>query len=187
MTDLAPRRMEPSMKPEPPQNPIGPFTPAVDFGPEYRSRCINDLSALPGQLREAVSELSGQELNTKYRNWTIRQIVHHIADSHVNSYVRFKWALTEDSPIIKAYDEGLWSQLTESATGDIVPSLQLLDGLHARWVQLLNSMSDTDFGRTFLHSESGETIALNSALDYYPWHGKHHTGQILWLREAYGL
>ena len=175
------------MNPKPPQNPIGPFTPADNIGHSERSRCVNDLSKLPTQLREAVAGLSEEELDVKYRNWTIRQIVHHVADSHVNSYVRYKWALTEDSPTIKAYDEGLWSELSESLAGDIGPSLQLLDGLHARWVQLLKSMCDADFNRTFFHPESGETVSLKSALAYYPWHGKHHTGQILWLRETQGF
>ena len=145
---------------------------------------IVELSELPTQLRKAVTGLSETQLDTKYRNWTVRQIVHHIADSHINSYVRFKWALTEDEPTIKAYDEGLWSDLSESKTGSIAPSLQLLDGLHARWVQLLKKMSAADFERTFFHPESGENVSLNSALVYYAWHGRHHTGQILWIRDA---
>ena len=172
------------MNSEPPQNPIGPFVPAKDYGSEKRQELIDNLSRLPSQLREAVAGLSEGQLDTKYRNWSIRQIVHHIADSHINCYVRFKWALTEDSPRIKAYDEGLWSQLGESQSGDIEPSLLLLEGLHARWVQLLRSMSDADFDRTFVHPESGETVSLHSALAYYPWHGNHHTGQILWIRET---
>lgn len=175
------------MVPEPPQNPIGPFVPNEDLSNQDRQTLIDDLSKLPAQLRDAVSGPSDAQLDTKYRNWSIRQIVHHIADSHVNSYVRYKWALSEDSPTIKAYDEGLWSLLSESQQGDVEPSLLLLDGLHARWVQLLKSMADEDFDRTFIHPESGETVSLKSALGYYSWHGRHHTGQILWVRETHGF
>jgi hypothetical protein len=113
--------------------------------------------------------------------------VHHIADSHVNSYVRFKWALTEDTPTIKAYDEGLWSDLIESRIGSITPSLLLLDGLHSRWCQLLAKLTPSQYERAFVHPETSETVTLNAALAYYAWHGKHHTGQILWLREAHRI
>jgi hypothetical protein len=119
----------------PPEFPIGVFVPAFCVTEEMRYSWISDLARLPMQLREAVDGLSEPQLDTRYRNWTIRQIVHHIADSHVNSYIRFKWALTEETPVIKAYDEGLWSGLSESQKGSIVPSLQLLEGLHARWWQ----------------------------------------------------
>ncbi len=166
-----------------PQFPIGPFVSDLNMGHDARRRCIDAISALPSQLRDAIAGLSDVQLDTKYRNWTIRQIVHHIADSHVNSYVRFKWTLTEDVPTIKAYDEGLWSALAESRHGDAVPSLQLIDGLHSRWCQLLFSMSDAEYDRTFHHPESGDTISLNTALAYYAWHGKHHLGQIVWLRD----
>lgn len=141
------------MPPEPPQNPIGPFTPPEDLSSEGRQGLIDDIAKLPSQLREAVAGLSDAQLDTKYRNWSIRQIVHHLADSHVNSYVRYKWALTEDSPTIKAYDEELWSLLDESQTGDIEPSLLLLEGVHARWVQLLRSMS-TSTGRSSIQSRT---------------------------------
>ena len=169
------------MQTDPPVFPVGPFAPTVGVTDDMRRGWIKDLSQLPMQLREAVEGLSNSQLDMKYRNWTIRQIVHHIADSHVNSYIRFKWTLTEDTPTIKAYDEGLWSDLTESRTGPITPSLQLLDGLHSRWCQLLATLMPQDFERAFVHPETGATITLNSALSYYAWHGKHHTGQILWL------
>ena len=169
-----------------PLNPVGPFVPTIDVGVEDRRNWIEEILRLPEQIRIAVDGLSESQLDTKYRNWTIRQIVHHVADSHVNCYVRFKWALTEDTPTIKAYDEGLWSTLTESQTGDVTPSLQLLDGLHARWHQLLCTMSDSDFSRSFHHPESGDTVSLVAALESYVWHGKHHTGQILWIREMRG-
>jgi len=167
---------------EPPEFPVGPFVPADSVTDNMRRVWILHLSQLPTQLREAVEGLSESQLDTKYRHWTIRQIVHHIADSHVNSYIRFKWTLTEDTPTIKAYDEGLWSDLSESRIGTVVPSLQLLDGLHARWCQLLATLTPASYVRAFVHPETKATVTLNSALSYYVWHGKHHTGQILWLR-----
>lgn len=172
------------MQPEPPDFPIGPFSPPGRVTDDLRQLWTSDLSQLPLQLTEAVDGLSNSQLDRKYRNWTMRQIVHHIADSHVNSYIRFKWTLTEDTPMIKAYDEGLWSDLYESRTGSITPSLQLLDGLHSRWCQLLATLAPTDYERAFVHPQTGATITLNSALAYYAWHGKHHTGQVLWLRDG---
>jgi uncharacterized damage-inducible protein DinB len=177
--------MEFVMKHEPPQFPAGPFSPVSGASTDDLQSWIRDIAILPEEIRKAVNGLSDAQLDTKYRNWTIRQIVHHIADSHVNCYIRFKWAMTEDSPTIKAYDEGHWSALPESMTGNIGPSLQLIDGLHARWVQFISSMTETDFERTFFHPESQETVSLKSALPYYAWHGKHHTGQILWLRDSF--
>lgn len=166
---------------DPPEFPVGPFVPAHSAANELRSAWIADLARLPSQLRQAVAGMTDSQLDSKYRNWTIRQIVHHIADSHVNSYIRFKWALTEDKPTIKAYDEGLWSDLFESRFGSVTPSLQLLDGLHVRWCQLLATLSPADYERSFVHPETSASITLDSALAYYAWHGKHHTGQILWL------
>ena len=104
----------------------------------------------------------------------------------MNSYVRFKWTLTEDLPTIKAYDEGRWATLLDSEKGDIAAPLQLFEGLHSRWVQLLRSMSVQQFARSFIHPETGNAIVLSNALSYYAWHCKHHTGQILWLREQNG-
>jgi hypothetical protein len=150
------------------------------------ARCREFIAVLeqaPAALRAAVAGLTDVQLDTRYRNWTVRQIVHHIADSHVNSYIRFKWALTEDRPTIKAYDEGRWASLEDSRLGDIAAPLALLEGLHARWVQLLRALTPDQFARAFVHPESGETIALFRALGYYAWHCRHHTGQILWLRD----
>jgi uncharacterized damage-inducible protein DinB len=171
---------------QPPAFPAGPFTPSEGFDQVTRERIIADIEAAPRLLRESVAKLTGPQLDTKYKNWTIRQIVHHVADSHVNSYVRFKWTLTEESPAIKPYHDGLWADLPDSRTGDIEPALALLDGLHQRWVQLLRSIAIEDFSRAFFHPETGQMISLASALCYYAWHGKHHTGQILWLRNEKG-
>jgi hypothetical protein len=109
-----------------------------------------------------------------------------VADSHVNSYVRFKWTLTEEQPTIKAYDEGRWAALEDTRRGAIDAPLAFLDGLHARWVQLLRSMTGEQFARSFIHPETGKAISLNAALSYYAWHGKHHTAQILWRRRQQG-
>src|SRR5262249_33016474 len=171
---------------EPPQNPAGAFVPEASYTPQRREELIAVIENAPAALREAVAGLSEEQLDTRYRNWTIRQIVHHVADSHVNSYIRFKWALTEDVPTIKAYDEGRWVALEDSRAGDIQAPLALLHGLHSTWVQLLRSMTDAQFARTFHHPESGETVSLSTALASYAWHCRHHTGQILWLREQHG-
>src|SRR6516165_947662 len=134
-----------------PQNPAGPFTPEEDYSPERRGEFIAVIESAPSALRRAVDGLSEAQLDTRYRNWTVRQIVHHVPDSHVNSYIRFKWALTEDRPTIKAYYEDRWVALADARAGDIRAPLALLEGLHACWVQLLRAMSDEQFARSFIH------------------------------------
>jgi len=167
---------------QPPDNPAGPFD---DFDEATKGTLLDTIRLAPVVLREAVAGLSGPQLDTRYRNWTIRQIVHHLGDSHLHSIIRFKWALTEDHPTIKAYEEGDWVQLADAKVGTIEPSLALLDGIHAKWVQLLESMTVGQYSRTFLHPQSGESVSLWAALNQYAWHGKHHTAQILWLRRQH--
>ena len=169
-----------------PQDPAGVYQPEEHYSRERRDELIAVIEGAPAALRAAVAGLSDEQLDTKYRNWTIRQIVHHVADSHVNSYIRFKWTLTEDTPTIKAYDEGRWALLTDARTGEIAAPLALLEGLHASWVQLMRGMSDGDYARAFIHPETGKTITLRAVLPYYAWHGRHHTGQITWLRSRHG-
>jgi uncharacterized damage-inducible protein DinB len=171
---------------EAPQNPAGAFVPEINYGPDRQGELIAVIANAPAALREAVAGLSEEQLDTKYRNWTIRQIVNHLADSHVNSYVRFKLALTEEQPTIKPYDEGRWAALADSLSGDIRTPLALLDGLHARWVHLLRSMKPEQFARTFFHPESNEIVSLSAALCSYAWHCRHHTAQITWLRKQRG-
>jgi uncharacterized damage-inducible protein DinB len=171
---------------EPPQNPAGEYVKSEYLSQDEITSLIDEIEQAPVALRNAVSDLSEEQLNTKYRNWTIRQIVHHLADSHVNSYIRFKWALTEDRPTIKAYFEDRWVTLEDSRTGPIDKPLGLYDAIHARWVQLLRTMKPGDFARSFVHPETGQTVRLDAALSYYPWHARHHAGQILWLREQQG-
>jgi uncharacterized damage-inducible protein DinB len=169
-----------------PDHPAGVYVAEENYGQPRRADFIAVIEHAPIALREAVAGLSEDQLDTRYKNRTIRQIVHHLADSHVHSYIRFKWALTEERPTIKAYDEGRWAALPDSCHGDVRAPLALLEGLHGRWVQLVRSMAQDEFTRSFLHPETGQTVSLNAALCYYAWHGRHHTAQICWLREQRG-
>lgn len=163
--------------------PIGRFDPAA-AGP--RPGQIETLRLLPGRLRSAVSGLHDAQLDTPYREggWTVRQLVHHIADSHANSYIRFKLALTEIAPVISAYDEAAWARLPDSRM-PIGISLALLEAIHARLVVLLETMSKADYDRTFIHPERG-AVTLANNLAIYDWHSRHHTAHITRLRERMG-
>jgi uncharacterized damage-inducible protein DinB len=151
-----------------------------------RAAEINTLRQLPSRLRDAVKDLDDSQLDAPYREggWTVRQLVHHIADSHMNSYVRFKLALTEDCPTIKPYDEAAWAELADSKQ-PIEPSLDLIGALHARWVALLEAMTDADYRRELQHPERGrQNLATTLAL--YDWHSRHHTAHITALRARQG-
>ncbi len=152
-----------------------------------RSTLIRQIREAPAGLRAAVQDLSDAQLDTPYRDggWTVRQLVHHVPESHMNGYIRFKWALTEDVPTIKVYDEAAWAEVHVARTLPIAPSLALLDALHARWVPLLEAMTEEDFARTYLHPEDGDTT-LDTALQIYAWHGRHHTAHIAALRDRMG-
>lgn len=171
---------------ESPQYPVGPYTLEQRYARTRRDEFIAEIERAPAKLRKAISGLSETQLETRYRNWTIRQIAHHLTDSHINSYVRFSLALTEDNPTIKPYDEAQWVTLEDARSGDLGPSLMLLEGLHTRLVLLLRSMSNEQFDRTFFHPETGQVTRLSDALCYYAWHGRHHIGQIEWLRAQKG-
>ena len=168
---------------EPPQNPAGVFVPEDHPDSRRRSELIALIEAAPVALSDAVAGLRDDQLGQKYRNWTIRQIVHHLADSHINAYARFRWALTEDGSTIKPYNESRWAELEDARVGEIRASLAILEGLHARWGGLLRSMTEEQFARSFFHPEMGQSVALDHALNLYAWHGKHHTAQIVWVRE----
>jgi uncharacterized damage-inducible protein DinB len=170
----------------PPATPGGPFELVEQYSADHLEKLIKEIGHAPTNLRAAVSSLDDAQLDSPYRNWTLRQITHHIADSHLHSVIRFKWALTEDQPTIKAYEEADWVELADCKHGDVEPALALLDGLHAKWVQILRSMKPEQFERTFFHPQSRETVRLWSAVNYYAWHGRHHTAQILWVREQKG-
>jgi len=142
------------------------------------------LEEVPDRLRESVAGLSGSQLDTPYRpdGWTIRQVVHHLADATVNWYVRTKLALTEEKPIVNPYDQVLWAELDDARTQPVEPSLILLDGLHRRWVALFRSLTEEQWKRTIVHPERG-TFVLDATLPMHVWHGRHHTEQILDLRK----
>jgi uncharacterized damage-inducible protein DinB len=166
--------------------PIGRFSPGDPDVAENRTADIDALRRLPARLRAAVAGLSDAQLDTPYREggWTVRQVVHHLADSHVNSMVRFKLALTEDWPTVKTYDQAAWARLPDSSL-PTDGALVFIDSLHARWVALLESLSDADFLKGFHHPASGrQTLAASLAL--YAWHGRHHTAHITSLRERMG-
>lgn len=167
--------------------PIGPFRTPERGGPEQRAAWLAQLRATPRELRAAVVGLDAAQLDTPYRpgGWTVRQVVHHVTDSHLNSYVRFKWALTEATPAIKAYDEQGWAALPDSH-GPIEPSLALLEALHLRWVPLLEALDEDDWQRSFVHPETGSEISLWANLANYAWHGPHHTAHVRALREREG-
>lgn len=162
--------------------PIGRFKPSASFGPAIRAEHISTLRLLPGNLQAAVIGLTHSQLDTPYREggWTVRQLVHHIADSHANAYVRTKLALTEDWPTIKPYDEAAWARLADSSL-PIDGSLAMIAALHERWVALLESLSDADFQRGYNHPENGRQD-LATVLAIYAWHSRHHTAHITGLR-----
>ncbi|MBB6671411.1 YfiT family bacillithiol transferase [Cohnella nanjingensis] len=168
--------------------PIGRFAYEGDVSPAQRESWIRDIATLPEALAEAVNGLTTAQLDTPYREggWTVRQVVHHVGDSHMNSLIRFKLALTEENPTIKPYEEQLWAELTDTRSLSIEPSLTLISALHLRWVTLLESLSEADYARTFYHPGSGETVRLDRCLGTYSWHGKHHTAHITALRKRMG-
>ena len=163
--------------------PVGHFTSPVGNNAEARAESIETLRLLPQRLRAAVAGLDDVQLDTPYREggWTVRQVVHHVADSHANAYIRFKLALTEDWPTIKPYDEAAWARLPDSRL-PIDGSLVFIDSLHARWVALLQSMSEEDFQRGYNHPEMGPQN-LAAALALYEWHSRHHVAHINNLRQ----
>ena len=170
-----------------PRYPIGRFTAPPVFTPALRSEHIAVLRDLPSSLQSAVSGLNDTQLDTPYREggWTVRQVVHHVADSHANSYVRFKLALTEDWPTIKPYDEGAWANLPDGRSLPLDSSLSIVSGVHQRLVAMLESMTEADFDKGFNHPERGRmSLATNLAL--YAWHSRHHTAHITGLRERMG-
>ncbi|HVF54960.1 MAG TPA: bacillithiol transferase BstA [Pyrinomonadaceae bacterium] len=164
--------------------PVGEFKPEKDITDGQRRLFIEQIAQTPARLRAAVEGLSPEQLDTPYRpdGWSVRQVVHHVPDSHLNSYVRFKLALTEDQPTIRPYDEAAWATLADSRDTPVEVSLNLLESLHERWVTLLRSLSPEDFARTLVHPERG-TVSLDWMLALYAWHGRHHTAHVTSLRE----
>ncbi len=172
---------------EDPRYPIGRAEVVERLTPERRAELIREIEEAPDRLRAAVAGLIDAQLDTPYREggWTVRQVVHHVPDSHLNSYTRFKLALTEEEPTIKPYSEKLWAELPDARL-PVEPSLRLLESLHQRWAALLRSMTPEQFARGFIHPEHGRRQSLDQALQIYAWHGKHHTAQVTKLRERKG-
>jgi uncharacterized damage-inducible protein DinB len=164
--------------------PVGQFDPAGPLPAEQRTAMIESIEAAPKRLREAVSGLSDQQLDTPYRDggWTVRQVTHHVADSHMNAYIRMRWALTEDSPLIKVYEQKDWAELPDARTAPVELSLNLLDALHARWVTFLRALMDSDYQRAIQHPEMGR-MTVSALVRMYEWHGRHHVAHIKNLRQ----
>lgn len=168
--------------------PVGKFDWNAPIAESEHPRLIAQIAEAPGALRSAVAGLSPNQLETPYRpgGWRVKQLVHHIPDSHLNAYTRFKLALTEIQPTIKPYDEAAWAELPDSQNVPIDISLVLLESLHARWVALLRSMAATDFRRTLRHPEHDRVLTLVQMLGLYAWHGRHHVAHITELRKREG-
>ena len=167
--------------------PVGDFVVDPVVTEAKRRRWLQQMAEMPAGLATALDGLDGQQLGTPYRDggWTPRQVVHHLADAHMNGFVRFKLALTEDQPQIKTYEEDLWAETADGRDAPVETSLRLLDALHARWRILLDSLSEPQFGRAFSHPQRG-LMTIDKASQLYAWHGLHHTAQITGLRARRG-
>jgi uncharacterized damage-inducible protein DinB len=166
--------------------PIGRFERPAAVSAADRAQFVDAVAAAPAALRAAVRGLDDAQLDTPYRpgGWTVRQVVHHVPDSHLNAYVRFRLALTEPEPTIKPYDEAKWAELSDARGPLVAESLALVDALHARWVALLRAMAPGDFARTLVHPERpGAPMTLDTMLALYAWHGRHHVAHVTALRE----
>lgn len=164
--------------------PIGKFSFNANAGEKEISQWISDIENLPSHIRKAVKGLSETQLNSTYRDgsWTLKQVVHHVADSHMNAYIRIKLALTENHPTIKPYDENAWAQLEDSKL-PVEISLSLIESLHARWIHVMKSIRKSDYEKTVFHPESKRDMSVNFLVQLYAWHGKHHTAHITSLRD----
>ncbi|HLZ92669.1 MAG TPA: putative metal-dependent hydrolase [Candidatus Acidoferrum sp.] len=170
-----------------PRYPIGKFAPPQEASADLRHQAISAIADAPGKLRAAMKGLSDEQLDTPYREggWTVRQVAHHVPDSHINAYVRLRLALTEHEPTIKPYEEARWADLEDARSAPIDVSLALLDSLHERWTRLLRSLDPADFARTFRHPDHG-VRSIDWMLFLYAWHGRHHTAHITELRSQRG-
>jgi len=167
--------------------PIGKFQFPAVVSDNDRELFIEQIAETPANLSAAIEGLKEEQLNTPYRpgGWTVRQVIHHVPDSHLNSYVRFRLALTEDDPLIKPYHEERWAELSDARTAPVDISLALLDALHVRWTELLRSLTKSDLARTFRHPDHGP-VRLDQNLALYAWHGRHHVAHITSLRHRMG-
>lgn len=170
------------------QYPIGKFTPPEIITDTHLEEWTGILEAFPFRLKKLVTGLTDAQLDTSYRpgGWTVRQVVHHVYDSHTNSYVRFKWALTEDRPVIKVYYEDRWAELFDTVSAPVELSLQALEALHAKWVYLLKGLSEKDVQRIFIHPVGHREVSLAENIGMYAWHSNHHYAHIRNLLERKG-
>lgn len=170
--------------------PIGQFQWKVgdQLSDAQRRELIGQVEQAPARMRAAVAGLSEKQLDTPYREggWSVRQVAHHVPDSHLNAYIRFKLTLTEQEPTIKAYDQERWAQLEDTRSTPVEVSVALLENLHRRWVVLLRSMQSNDFQRNFRHPEKNRLMTLDETLALYAWHGRHHVAHVTLLRERMG-
>jgi hypothetical protein len=168
--------------------PIGKFTAPETYSKTYLTDKIAEIESFPERLKKEVMHLSEEQLDTPYREngWTIRQVIHHCADSHMNCYIRIKWALTEDQPVIKYYYEDRWSELYDNLTMPVEPSLSLLDGLHFRLGYIMKNLSETDLEKSFIHPEHKAVFQLKEIIASYAWHGNHHLAHITELKNRKG-
>ena len=166
--------------PDVPRYPIGRFAFVDGSDPAVRAGAITEIGALPARVREVAATLTETQLATPYRDggWTARRVIHHIADSHVNAYVRTRWMLTEDRPTIKVYDEKAWAELPDASSAPIALSLDLLTAVHARWHALLSALPAEVFARELVHPDNGP-MSLDRLVQMYAWHGRHHVGHLL--------
>jgi uncharacterized damage-inducible protein DinB len=163
-----------------PRYPIGPFEAPASISPQDRTRLIGNLATAPAKLRAAVRGLSDEKLDTPYREggWTVRQVIHHVPESHMNAYIRFKLALTETDPVVKPYDEAAWAKLPDIPAASIEASLSLLENLHERWVVLLRALREDDWKKRYIHPAQGRAVPLDEVLALYSWHGDHHIAHV---------
>lgn len=168
--------------------PIGKFIAPGEITFEQIQEGIEEIAALPAKIRAAVSGLTDEQLDTPYRpeGWTLRQVIHHLPDSHMNAYIRFKFALTEENPTIMPYFEERWAEVGDAKHGPIDSSLILLEGLHARWVSMMTAMDQGDFYRTYYHPANGHMYPLGLVVALYRWHGEHHLQHILVMKKTNG-
>jgi uncharacterized damage-inducible protein DinB len=170
-----------------PRYPIGKFSPPAEYTPAARAASIHEIATAPALLRSAVHGLSSEQRLTPYRDggWTVAQVIHHVADSHMHAYARMKLAVTEDVPAIKAYDENVWASLPDASAADLELSLTLIDALHGRWTTFLRHLSPQNFDRGLMHPERGP-MTLDRLVALYGWHGRHHAAHVTALRARMG-
>jgi hypothetical protein len=171
-----------------PRYPIGKYHQPQEINAGLRNQAIDTIAQTPVKLRDAVRGLNDAQLDTPYREggWTLRQVAHHVPDSHMNAYIRLRLALTEHEPTIKPYEEARWAELEDAKFAPVDISLTLLDAVHARWVRLLRSLKTEDFARTFIHPDHAGARTVDWMLFLYAWHGQHHTAHITELRKQEG-